>query len=83
MDCVYEVIATEETDACGNPYVGYGVAAWQDRDGGRVCLHRVADLFPDRLRCEAFVQMLRNEAVAPFHLLEIVDNVLAAELGVE
>ena len=78
MDCVYEVIATEETDAWGRPYVGYGVEAWQvAADGGRVLLHRVPDLFPHRARTEAFVGMCNDEAVASFHLLEVIDNALA------
>ena len=83
MDCVYEMIATEEIDVWGRPYAGYGIAAWQETDGGRVCLRRVPDLFADRQRCEAFVQLCNDSAVAPFHLSEIIDNVLAAELGVE
>jgi len=78
MHCVYETIATEESDAWGRPYVGYGVEAWQVAEGGsRKLLHRVPDVFPDRERAEGFVQMCNDEEVAPFHLLEIIDNVLA------
>lgn len=78
MECKYETIVTDETDAWGRTYVGYGVEAWStDPDGTRVCLHRIPDLFRSRQRCEQFVQMCNDEEVAPFHLPEIVDNLLA------
>lgn len=77
MNCVYEMIETEETDVWGRRYVGYGIVAWQYADGVCTCLHRVPDLFRSRRRCAAFVQMCNEEHVAPFHLPEIIDNLLA------
>ena len=77
MDCIYEMIVTEETDAWGNPYTGYGIEAWAAADGERKSLHRVPDLFPSRQRCEQFVQLCNEEEVASFHLLEVIDNMLA------
>lgn len=78
MNCVYETITTEESDAWGRTYVGYGIEAWRvNADGTRVRLHRIHDLFRSRQQCEQFVQMCNTEDVAPFHLLEIVDNLLA------
>ncbi|MBQ4333649.1 MAG: hypothetical protein IJC33_07720 [Clostridia bacterium] len=75
MDCIYEMIVTEETDAWGNPYTGYGIEAWT-ATGERKSLHRVPDLFMSRQRCEQFVHMCNTEEVASFHLLEVIDNVL-------
>ncbi len=78
MNCVYEMITTEETDVWGHAYVGYGVEAWHtDADGTRLRLHRIPDLFRSRQQCEQFVQMCNDEDIAPFHLPEIVDNLLA------
>jgi len=77
MDCIYEMIVTEETDAWGNPYTGYGIEAWITANGERKSLHRVPDLFVDQGRCEQFVQLCNEEQVASFHLLEVIDNVLA------
>ena len=77
MDCIYKMIVTEETDVWGNPYTGYGIAARTEDNGVRITLHRVPDLFPSRRRCERFVRMCNEEQVAPFHLPEVIDNVLA------
>ena len=77
MDCIYEMIVTEETDVWGNPYTGYGIAARTEDNGVRITLHRVPDLFTSRQRCEQFVHMCNAEQVASFHLLEVIDNVLA------
>lgn len=76
MDCIYEMIVTEETDAWGNHYTGYGIEAWT-ATGERIRLHRVPDLFMDQEHCEQFVQLCNEEEVASFHLLEVIDNVLA------
>ena len=76
MDCIYEMIVTEETDAWGNHYTGYGIEAWTATDGVRIRAHRVPDLFTSRQRCEQFVHMCNTEEVASFHLLEVIDNVL-------
>ena len=80
MDCVYEMIVTEETDAWGNPHTGYGIEAWTDTAGERKSLHRVPDLFMSREHCERFVQLCNEEQVASFHLLEVIDNVLAERM---
>ncbi len=77
MDCYYKMIITEETDVYGNAYIGYGIEAWSGSGTGRKPLHRVPDLFVSRERCESFVQMCNEEEVAPFHLPEIIDNILA------
>ena len=82
MDCTYEMIVTEETDVWGNTYTGYGIEAWTDTDGERKMLHRVPDLFVSRERCERFVHLCNEEELAPFHLLEVVDNILAERLGI-
>lgn len=79
VDCVYEMIQTEETDEQGNAYTGYGIEAWIGSGTERVRLHRVPDLFLSLARCEEFVQMCNEEEVAPFHLLEVIDNILAEE----
>ena len=77
VDCVYEMIQTEETDEQGNAYTGYGIEAWDRSGAEQQQLHRVPDLFVSRSRCEQFVQMCNEEKVAPFHLLEVIDNILA------
>lgn len=77
MNCQYTMIITEERDEQGRAYTGYGIEAWQESDTGRVRLHRVPDLFDCRRRCEDFVRMCNEEEVASFHLLEVIDNVLA------
>lgn len=78
MNCFYTMITTEEIDVWEHPYVGYGIEAWQvNDDGTQVLLHRVPDLFRSRQQCAQFVQMCNDEDVAPFHLPEIIDNVLA------
>lgn len=78
MDIVYNMITTEETDAWGRTYIGYGIEEWRiSHDGMRTRLHRVPDLFSDRAQCESFVRMCNEEEVAPFHLLEVIDNLLA------
>lgn len=79
MDCVYVMIVTEETDEQGNAYTGYGIEAWFGSGTERLRLHRVPDLFVSRSRCEQFVQMCNEEEVAHFHLLEVIDNILAEE----
>lgn len=76
MDCQYEMIVTEEQDALGRAYTGYGVEAWRQCGAERVLLYRVPDLFMCRERCKAFVQMCNEEEVASFHLLEVIDNLL-------
>ena len=77
MDCRYEMITTEEQDEQGHAYIGYGIEAWRDSGIGRIRLHRVPDLFVCREQCEAFVRMCNEEQVASFHLLEVIDNLLA------
>ncbi len=77
MDCVYEMIITNETDEQGNAYTGYGIRAWSGSGTGRKCLHTVPDLFVSKERCEDFVDMCNREEVASFHLLEVIDNLLA------
>ena len=77
MDCHYEMIETEETDVYGRTYVGYGIEAWSGDGAGRTRLYQVPDLFTDRPRCMAFVRMCNEEEVASFHLLEVIDNLLA------
>lgn len=77
MDCYYIMIITEETDIYGNTYTGYGIEAWSGSGTEQKRLHRVPDLFISRARCEQFVQMCNEEEVAPFHLPEIIDNILA------
>lgn len=79
VDCVYEMIITEETNEQGNTYTGYGIEAWDSSGAEQRRLHRVPDLFVSRSRCEQFVQMCNEEEVAPFHLLEVIDNILAEE----
>ena len=82
VNVTYEMIETEEYDAYGRAYVGYGIEAWSGSGTERICLHRVPDLFVSRARCERFVEMCNEESVAPFHLPEVIDNVLAEEWGV-
>lgn len=82
MKCDYQMIETTEQDALGHAYVGYGIEAWIGSGTERQLLHRVPDLFMSRERCERFVEMCNAEEVAPFHLLEIIDNLLAEELQV-
>ncbi len=77
MDCHYEMIITEEVDEQKHAYIGYGIEAWCDSGTERIRLHRVPDLFVCRERCEAFVRMCNEEQVASFHLLEVIDNLLA------
>ena len=77
MDCTYEMIETEEQDEQGHAYIGYGIEAWNGSGTERVRLHRVPDLFVSRDRCKAFVRMCNEEEVASFHLLEVIDNILA------
>lgn len=77
MKCEYTIIETKEADAYGRPYTGYGIEAWSGSGTERKCLHRVPDLFVSRHRCESFVQMCNEEDVADFHLLEVIDNLLA------
>lgn len=71
------MIVTEEKDEQGNAYTGYGIEAWIGSGTEQQRLHRVPDLFVSRHRCELFVQMCNDEEVASFHLLEVIDNVLA------
>ena len=71
------MIITEETDEQGNAYIGYGIEAWNRSDTERKCLHRVPDLFVSKEHCLAFVKMCNEEEVAHFHLLEVIDNILA------
>ena len=82
MKCDYQMIETKEQDALGHAYDGYGIEAWIGSGTERQRLHRVPDLFVSRERCERFVAMCNAEEVAPFHLLEIIDNLLAEELQV-
>ena len=77
MDCTYEMIETEERDEQGHAYIGYGIEAWSGSGTERIRLHRVPDLFISHDRCAAFVRMCNEEEVASFHLLEVVDNLLA------
>ena len=77
MKCIYEMIITKETDEQGNAYTGYGIQAWEGSGTGRKCIHKVPDLFVSKERCLAFVKMCNEEEVAHFHLLEVIDNVLA------
>ncbi len=77
MNCVYKMIITEETDEQGNAYIGYGIEAWEDSATEQKLLHRVPDLFVSKERCLAFVKMCNEEDVAHFHLLEVIDNILA------
>ncbi len=77
MDCQYEMIVTEEQDERGNTYTGYGIVAWSVSGTEQILLHRVPDLFVCRERCEAFVRMCNEQEVASFHLLEVIDNILA------
>ena len=79
VDCVYKMIITEETNEQGNTYTGYGIEAWDSSGAEQRRLHRVPDLFVSCTRCEQFVQMCNEEEVAPFHLLEVIDNILAKE----
>lgn len=71
------MIETEEQDEQGHAYIGYGIEAWSDSGTERIRLHRVPDLFVFRDRCEAFVRMCNEEEVTSFHLLEVIDNILA------
>lgn len=73
------MIITEETDEQGNVYTGYGIQALNGSSNERKCLHRVPDLFVSKERCLTFVKMCNEEEVAIFHLLEVIDNVLADE----
>ena len=82
MECTYEMIVTEETDVWGKTYTGYGIEAWTKENGTRKTLHRVPDLFTCRERCLRFVRLCNEEEVAPFHLLEVIDNLLAERLEV-
>lgn len=82
MKCTYRMIKTEETDAYGRTYVGYGIEAWVGSGAEQQCLHRVPDLFVSRQRCERFVELCNTEELAPFHLPEVIDNLLAEELSV-
>ncbi len=77
MDCQYEMIETEEKDEQGHAYIGYGIEAWSVSGTEQALLYRVSDLFICRERCEAFVRMCNEEEVASFHLLEVIDNILA------
>ena len=77
VDCTYKMIKTEERDEQGRLYTGYGIEAWSGSDTERMRLHRVPDLFVSRQRCAAFVRMCNEEQVASFHLLEVIDNLLA------
>lgn len=77
MDCKYTMIVTEEQNELGHAYTGYGIEAWYGSGTEQKRLHRVPDLFVSREQCERFVQMCNDEQVAPFHLLEVIDNLLA------
>ena len=72
---------TEETDEQGHPYVGYGIRAWDKDEAHRKCLMQIPDLFPSKKHCLAFVELCNEEEVASFHLLEVIDNMLAVEYG--
>lgn len=81
MDCRYEMIETQEITEQGHAYTGYGIEAWGGSGTERRLLHRVPDLFVCPRRCADFVQMCNEQQVASFHLLEVIDNLLAEEWG--
>ena len=77
MDCTYKLIETKEQTECGHTYTGYGIEAWSGSGTEQIRLHRVPDLFVSREKCQDFVDLCNQEQVASFHLLEVIDNLLA------